>query len=465
MSQRRVVVTGLGALTPLGKNVSESWTNLVNSRSGLTPITKLPDFNENYDIPHQFPSSLSVGCIPSFYGHESNNDAYPENLFTSQDMRRMNKFSKYAIISTYEALKDAKLISQYREQQESNGKFKLNIANIDNFGCSIGSGIASISDTVDAVNTFNSKKKKKISPLLIPLILNNMAASHIAIKFGLRGPLTSTSTACATGGNSIGDAYHLIKLKKSDIMVCGAAEASIHPIALSGFYRAKSLSSTGISRPFDSSRDGFVLGEGAGILILEELEHALKRGCTKIYGEIVGYGMSSDAYHITAPDPTGNGALRAMQMATTNVNTNIDSKKPINWHVNCHSTSTKLGDFSEIQAITQLFRNTTQNKLINSGRIGCSSNKGSMGHLLGAAGAVEAIFTLKSLEQGIVPHTLNLNEVDPNIMEVCDNINNNANFKIELIKKKPMQIDLDYAISNSFGFGGVNASLCFKKYT
>lgn len=432
------MVTGLGCITPLGNSVKESWNKLLGSRSGIIPITKLEDYANEYKVhSNSIPETVTVGKVLNL-----NKD---EKLFTSQDQRRLSTFSQFALISSLEALKDSGLVN-------GNDAMRLDerLINPERIGCSIGSGIASIEDVYDTTLQFNNLNKR-VNPLFVPKILTNMAAGNVSIKFQLKGPSQSVSTACATGNNAIGDAYNLIKLGMQDACVAGASEACIHPLSLAGFVRAKSINTIdGVSRPFDMNRCGFVLGEGAGIVILESLDHARARGA-KILGEVCGYGLSSDAYHITSPSLGGDGALRAMRMAIGDVPINeID-------YVNAHATSTLLGDRAECSAIRNLLLN---DKIDNrSSPLYVSSNKGSMGHLLGAAGAVESIFTILSLYEQKMPHTLNLNHVggaqgDPT--ETFDGI--------EFVMNEPKRKELDYALCNSFGFGGVNTSLLFKRY-
>ncbi|CEP60067.1 fatty acid synthase CEM1 LALA0_S01e02278g [Lachancea lanzarotensis] len=420
----RVVVTGLGALTPLGKTVQESWTNLLRGKSGIRPVSELPDF-KNYE-PH-CPANVGVGNITGFDA----SDYGP--LFTSQDLRRMSLFTQFAVVAAQEALDDAGLLH------------KLNEINSEKFGCVIGSGIASIQDMYDSILGFD--RGKKLAPTFVPKILANMACGNVSIKFQLKGVSHCASTACATGNNAIGDAYNFIRLGYNDLCLAGASEACVHPLALSGFLRAKSITTDGISRPFDARRSGFVLGEGAGILVLESLQHAQKRGA-HIYAEVEGYGLSSDAHHITSPSENGEGASRAMKMALNTIDpTQVD-------YVNAHATSTILGDRAELQAITQIFANDPRDY-----RLKVSSNKGAIGHLLGAAGAVESIFTIKSLQDGVIPHTLNLEKVGGASGDHLESWQ-----QLDLVKGKPDSQKLRYALANSFGFGGINSSLLFRKW-
>lgn len=433
---RRVVVTGLGCVTPLGTTLKESWSNLLASKSGIIPITSLPKYSADYEpFVNSIPPTVTVGKIPPLENNSS--------LFNEQDQRRFSDFTKLAILASYEALQDAKLLDGL--------SIDTSKANLDRFGCIIGSGIASIQDIYSTTLSFHNDHKR-VNPLFIPKILTNMAAGNVSIKFNLRGISHCVSTACATGNNSIGDAYNFIRLGMQDICIAGASEACIHPLSLAGFIRAKSITTKdGISRPFDAKRSGFVLGEGAGMLVLESLENAHKRGAS-ILAEIKGYGLSSDAYHITSPCLDGNGAMRAMRMALDI--SKMESEKID--YVNAHATSTILGDRAECAAIRSALLPRRSNKPLF-----VSSNKGAMGHLLGAAGAVESIFTIMSLKNSIMPHTLNLKDVasakDDSFSDHFDGI--------ELIKDQPMKNDdLRYAMCNSFGFGGINTSLLFEKW-
>lgn len=439
MSQR-VVVTGLGCITPLGATLKQSWSNLLASKSGIVPITSLPNYLSDYEqFTNSIPPTVGVGKIPELQGDYS-------ALISAQDQRRVSEFTKLAILASHEALRDADLLEGDDELSVDKEK-----ANRDRFGCIIGTGIASIQDFYSTSVSFHNDRKR-VNPLFVPKILTNMAAGNVSIKFNLRGVSHCASTACATGNNSIGDAYNFIRLGMQDICLAGASESCIHPLSLAGFIRAKSITvKDGISRPFDAERSGFVLGEGAGMLVLESLENAQRRGA-KILAEIKGYGLSSDAYHITSPCPDGNGPMRAMQMALRIAQ--IDKNKI--GYVNAHATSTVLGDRAECVAIKSALLPT-----LNGDPLFVSSNKGAMGHLLGAAGAVESIFTIMSIKEGIMPHTLNLRKVSGAAGDSYED-----HFKgLSFVKEKPLKNpDLKYAMCNSFGFGGVNTSLVFKKW-
>lgn len=426
----RVVITGLGCRTPLGHSVRESWTNLLKGKSGIVPVTGLADYETEFkDV---IPKTVTVGKIPE-------GSVEPEGLITDQDRRRCANFTRLALLATHEALKGARLLED--DLTVTSG------VDLDRFGCIIGSGIGSIQDICSATQTLNNGKK--VSPLFVPRILANMAAGNVSIKFNLRGASHCVSTACATGNNAIGDAYNFIRLGMQDICVAGASESCINPLSLAGFIRAKSINTeNGVSRPFDARRSGFVLGEGAGIVVLESLESAKKRQAP-IIAEVKGYGLSSDAYHITSPSPNGDGARRAMQMALSEV----DHREV--GYVNAHATSTLLGDRAESLAIKNTFLQYRTKPLY------VSSNKGSIGHLLGAAGAVESIFTIMALREQIIPHTLNLETVAGAKGDDFD-----TQFSgIDFVKNQPRRDDeLHFAMCNSFGFGGVNTALLFERW-
>lgn len=417
----RVAVTGIGLVTPLGIGTLATWSNLIKGASGLISTKQLPDYKDGWD---KVPSKV-VGKVLNWD---------PERC-ADKDARRWALFTQYGIVATQEALDDANL------DLESVDKSK--------FGVAVGSGIGSFEDAYNNSIAFAEKGYKRVQPLFIPKLLNNMAAGNISIKYGLRGPLHSVSTACATGLNAIGDAYNFIHNGYADAMVCGGLEASIHPLALAGFARARSVVTEyedepwKASRPFDKDRNGFVLSEGCGILVLENMEMAKKRGA-RIYAEVAGYGLSGDANHITAPLEAGDGAYAAMKMALERAKVDpaeID-------YVNAHATLTVIGDRAENNAILTLFAKNSN--------LAVSSTKSSIGHLLGAAGAVEAAFTLKAIETGLVPPTLNLHNVgrhkdDDPTQFTFDYVANEA-------KKRPVR----HGLCNSFGFGGVNSSVLFS---
>ncbi|KAI5948676.1 CEM1 [Candida theae] len=432
----RVVITGAGMISPLGVGLKQNWSRLIANESGLVSTTQFPNYKqEGWD---QIPAKV-VGVVPK--GPLSEGKWNPDEHFTQEEFKRLAKFSQYGIACTQEAFKDAQLDPSTLKDPRS-------------VGVAVGSGIGSIQDVYDITTAFNEGGYRKVQPLFIPKLLNNMAAGNISIKFGLKGPLHAVSTACATGLQAIGDAYNFIKLNYADVMVCGGSESSIHPLALAGFARARSLVTefndepTKASRPFDKDRNGFVLSEGCGIVVLESLEHALKRGVTpdQIYGEIVGYGVSGDAHHITAPQDDGEGAYNAMLQALNRGKVDPQKVK----YVNAHATSTVIGDRAENNALNRLFPASTL----------VSSTKGSIGHLQGAAGAVETIFTLQAIKTGQVPPTLNLDHPGGKPGDEPDKFS-----KFDYVANKAKEgVDVEYGMCNSFGFGGVNSSLLIGRY-
>ena len=417
---RRVVVTGIGLLSSIGSQKEETWSNLLNGKSG---IKKIDDFNTD-----EFPCKIA--------GYISNNDK-SDNYFDitshldSREIKRNDRFIQYGIVAAKMAVEDAGI-------QDLSDKDKLNT------GVIAGSGIGGLETIYNGALTINNSGPRKLSPFFIPSSLINLLSGQISIKYGFKGPNHSVVTACATGAHSIGDAGEIIKRGAADIMIAGGAEAAVCELGLAGFCAARSLSTSFnetpelASRPWDKNRDGFVMGEGAGIVVLEELEHAKKRGA-KIYAELIGYGMSGDAYHITSPSEDGDGGFRAMKQSINMANI---SSEDINY-INAHGTSTIKGDEIELNAIMKLF-NKHENIFV-------SSTKSSIGHLLGAAGSVESIFSILAINNSIVPGTLNLeNPID------SKNIN--------LVAKEPKETKVNIALSNSFGFGGTNTALLFKNY-
>lgn len=427
----RVVVTGLGTITPLGVGVKTTWKSLIQSKSGLVSTNHLePQADWN-----QIPCKV-VGKVPE--GLKANDRWDANEHFNKSEQNRLALFTQYALVATEEAL--------------SNAKLDLSKDNIDKttIGVNIGSGIGSFHDIYHQSNTFKESGYKKINPFFIPKFLTNMASGNISIKYKLQGPNHAVSTACATGLNSVGDAYNFIKNGYSKVMISGSTELSIHPLALAGFARAKSVVTNYneapelASRPFDANRNGFVLGEGCGILILEELQHALDRGLTDedIYGEVVGYGLSGDGHHITAPPESGKGAQLAMEMALRQSHlepATID-------YINAHATSTRIGDLAENNAIYNVFK-------LNPNHLSISATKSSIGHLLGAAGSVESIVTLMALRENVIPPTLNLNDFDAKAAD---------KFVFDYVPNEPQARTIKHALNNSFGFGGVNSSIIFK---
>lgn len=438
-SGRRVVVTGLGLVTPLGIGVPHAWKQLITGKSGIISTNQLLDSEKYQDIPAKVVGKVPISetetrsTIPGIYNCNEH--------FTSHELRRYSTFIQYALVAAKEALEDSKWNP-------------LNLTEFDQerSGVCIGSGIGSFDDAANNSINFSNYGYRKIQPLFIPRLLANMASGNVSIKYGFKGVNHSVSTACATGIHSIGDSFRFIKDDYADVIVCGASEAAINPIALGGFARSKSVTTKfndkpeKASRPFDKERSGFVLGEGSGILVLEELEHALKRNA-KIYAEIKGYGLSGDSTHITTPSKDGDGAKRAMEMAMKRGN--IDPSKI--GYINAHATSTLLGDRAENYAIKTLFSKVNP-------KLKISSSKGQIGHLLGAAGSVEAIFTIMAIKEGIIPPTLNCDEPGMNDEDIKED------FMFDYVCNLPQKLDLNNALTNSFGFGGTNASLCISKY-
>ncbi len=415
---RRVVVTGIGAVTPLGIGAERVWKQILESQSGIRAI-------QSFDV-SDLPAKIA-GQVPR--GETSEGLFNPDDWIPTKDQRKMDEFIVFAMGAAVEAVEDS---GWKPEDQESK----------DRTGVMIGSGIGGLPSIMEGAITLQEKGPRRISPFFIPQSLINLASGHVSIRYGFSGPNHAVVTACSTGAHAIGDAARLIMWDDADVMVCGGAEAAICRLGLAGFAAARALSTnfndtpTRASRPWDKDRDGFVMGEGSGVLVLEELEHAKKRGA-KIYAEVIGYGMSGDAYHITAPTEDGRGAFRAMQNALKRANLNPDQID----YVNAHGTSTPLGDEIELGAVKRLFGDHAY-------KLSMSSTKSAIGHLLGAAGSVEAIFSILALRDGVVPPTLNLE----NPSEGCD---------IDLVPLQAKEKKLRYALSNSFGFGGTNASLIF----
>ncbi|OMP03162.1 hypothetical protein CCACVL1_02525 [Corchorus capsularis] len=414
---RRVVVTGLGMVTPLGCGVETTWKHLIQGKCGIRAVTP-EDLKMN-----AFDKETQMLTFDHIEGALS---------VWKEEHRSIARFISYALCAADEALEDAKWLPTEQEQKEKTG-------------VSIGGGTGSISDILDAAQMICEKRLRRLSPFFIPRILINMASGHVSMKYGFQGPNHAAVTACATGAHSIGDAMRMVQFGDADVMVAGGTESSIDALSIAGFCRTRALttkynsSPVEASRPFDCGRDGFVIGEGSGVMILEELEHAKRRGA-KIYAEVRGYGTSGDAYHITQPHTDGRGAILAMTRALKQSGLHPNQVD----YVNAHATSTPLGDAIEANAIKSIFTDHA-----TSGALAFSSTKGAVGHLLGAAGAVEAIFTVLAIHHGIAPLTLNLTKPDP--------IFNDA--FIPLTASKEMAVRA--ALSNSFGFGGTNASLLF----
>ena len=415
---RRVVVTGLGLVTPLASGVEPSWKRLIAAESGVRSIQTI----DVSDLP-----SKIAGQVP--IGDAANDHFNADDYVLPKDQRKMDQFIIYAMGAATQAVKDSGWLPQDEESRERTGVL-------------IGSGIGGLQGIYEASVLLHERGPRRITPFFIPAALINLASGNVSIKFGFKGPNTSVVTACSTGAHAIGDAARLIGLEDADVMVAGGAEATICRIGIAGFAAARALS-TGFndrperaSRPWDKARDGFVMGEGAGVVVLEELEHAKRRGA-KIYAEVIGYGLSGDAHHITAPSEDGSGAERAMRAALKRAQFNPEDID----YINAHGTSTPRGDEIELRAVKRVFGDWAY-------KLSMSSTKSAIGHLLGAAGAVEAIFSILAIRDQVVPPTLNLD--DPS--EGCD---------IDLVAKQAKSRKVRAALSNSFGFGGTNASLIF----
>lgn len=411
MKKRRVVVTGLGAVTPLGNDVDETWKNIVAGTSGIGSLTRV-----NAD---DFPAKVAAEL----------KDFDVEKFIKRKDARRMDRFSHYAVSAAFMAVEDAMLT--------------IDDSNAERVGVWIGSGIGGLETLEKQHETFLSRGYRRVSPFFVPMMIPDMATGQVSIMLGAKGVNSCTVTACATGTNSIGDAFKVIQRGDADVMITGGTEAPITKMAVAGFCASTALSTNPnpltASRPFDKNRDGFVMGEGAGILVLEELESALARGAN-IYAEIVGYGATGDAYHITAPAPGGEGGRRAMQLAIADgglTPTDID-------YINAHGTSTEYNDKYETLAIKEVFGEHAY-------QLAVSSTKSMTGHLLGAAGGIEAIFCILALKDNILPPTINLETPDPE----CD---------LDYVANKAREQNISVALSNSLGFGGHNATIVFKQF-
>jgi 3-oxoacyl-[acyl-carrier-protein] synthase II len=415
---RRVVVTGMGLVTPLGCGVEPSWKRLINGESGLRGI-------QAFDV-SDLPAKIG-GLVPR--GETSSGSFNADDWVPPKDQRKMDEFIVFGLAAAIQAVEDSGWKPEADEDRERTGVM-------------IGSGIGGLTTIAEGAITLKERGPRRMSPFFIPSALINLVSGHVSIKYGFKGPNHAVVTACSTGAHAIGDAARLIQLEDADVMVAGGAEAAICRLGIAGFAAARALS-TGFnddppraSRPWDKDRDGFVMGEGAGVVVLEEYEHAKKRGA-KIYAEVVGYGLSGDAYHITAPSENGDGAFRAMRAALTRAKSNTDEID----YINAHGTSTPLGDEIELGAVKRLFGDSAY-------KLSMSSTKSAIGHLLGAAGSVEAIFSILSIRDQVVPPTRNLD----NPSEGCD---------IDLVPHQAKQRKVRKALSNSFGFGGTNASLVF----
>ncbi|RRJ65308.1 beta-ketoacyl-[acyl-carrier-protein] synthase II [Paenibacillus oralis] len=408
--KHRVVITGMGVVTALGQDLDTLWNNLVQGKSGVSAI-------DSFDV-SEYPTRIAASV----------KDFNPEDYMDRKEARKMDRFVQFAAAAAKSALEDSSL--NIAEQ-----------ADPERVGVMIGSGIGGLGTWEDQHNILLEKGPKRVSPFFIPMMIANMASGYVSILFGAKGPNTTAVTACATGTHSIGDSYKLIQRGDADVMICGGAEATIRPTGLAGFCSMRAMSTRNdepekASRPFDLERDGFVMGEGAGIFILEELEHAKKRGA-KIYGEVIGYGLSADAHHMTEPDP--NGPERCMKMAIRDAGIEPEQID----YINAHGTSTPVGDRSETIAIKNALGDHAY-------KVAVSSTKSMTGHLLGAAGGVEGVICGLTLKHGVIPPTINLEHPDPE----CD---------LDYVPNVARKADVRVAMSNSFGFGGHNATIIIKK--
>ena len=411
MSKRRVVITGMGMVSPVGLSVKESWTNILAGKSGIAPIT-------HFD---------TTGFSTTFGGTVKNFDA--GNYLSAKDAKKMDPFIHYGIAASIEAIKDAGL--------------EVNEQNAERIGVAIGSGIGGLPGIEKGHEAYMKGGPRKISPFFVPSNIINMISGHVSIMYGLKGPNIALVTACATGTHSIGDAARLIEYGDADVMIAGGAEMATSPCGLGGFGSARALSTRNdnpeaASRPWDKDRDGFVLSDGAGVMVLEEYEHAKARGA-RIYAEVCGYGMSGDAYHMTLPSEGGEGASRCMVNALRNGGINPEQIG----YINAHGTSTPAGDIAETMAAKRTFGDHAY-------KLAMSSTKSMTGHLLGAAGGIEAIFSALAVYEQVAPPTINLDNPD----EGCD---------LNYVAHSAQEMAIDYALSNSFGFGGTNATLLLGK--
>jgi 3-oxoacyl-[acyl-carrier-protein] synthase II len=417
---RRVVVTGLGMVSPLACGVETTWQRLINGQSGVKHV-------ETFDV-SDLPCKIA-GVIPR--GDGSGGSYNPDQWMEPKEQRKVDEFITFAMCAARQAIEDSGWLPTSYEDQIATGTM-------------IGSGIGGIQGIAETAIILKEKGPRRVSPFFIPGRLINLASGYVSIEFGLKGPNHAVVTACSTGAHAIGDAARLIQLEDADVMVAGGTESPIGRLSMAGFAASRALSThfndtpERASRPYDKDRDGFVMGEGAGVVVLEEYEHAKRRGA-KIYAELIGYGMSGDAHHITAPSPEGDGAFRSMKGALRSAKiepAEVD-------YINAHGTSTPLGDEIELGAVQRLVGNAA-------GRISMSSTKSSIGHLLGAAGAVEAIFSILAIRDRVAPPTINLD-------------NPSVETSIDLVPHQARERDIDIVLSNSFGFGGTNASLVFRR--
>ncbi|WP_178024700.1 beta-ketoacyl-ACP synthase II [uncultured Paenibacillus sp.] len=408
----RVVITGMGILSPLGNDVDTFWQGLKEGRSGISPI-------DRFDAA-AFGTRIA-GQVRGFDG---------EAVFGRKEARKMDLFCQFALFAAEQAIQDAGLVPEKLDRER--------------FGVYVGSGIGGIETLADNVKVLEERGPNRVSPSLVPMMISNMAAAQISIRFGALGETLSPVTACSIGNSSIGEAFRLIRSGGADVMIAGGTEAAVHPLALASFGNATALSKRNdspeqASRPFDANRDGFVMGEGAGIVVLESLTHALQRGA-RIHGEVIGYGASSDAYHVVASHPEGLGAYQAMKRAIASAGIAPEQVNVIS----AHATSTQVGDLGETKGIKKAFGEHAY-------RIPVTANKSMIGHMFGAAGGAEAIALVQSLKEGIIPPTINLMNPDPE----CD---------LDYVPNQARQADLEIGLSNSFGFGGHNAVIVLRKY-
>jgi 3-oxoacyl-[acyl-carrier-protein] synthase II len=416
---RRVVVTGIGLVTPLGLGVDNNWSRLTNGESGIQKVTQF----DTSDLPCKIAASIPEGP-------KSENKFNPNDWVTPKDQRKMGKFIVIAMAAAAQAIEDS-------------GWAPTDEESLERTGVMIGSGIGGLQVIYDGSVLLSELGYRRLTPYFIPACLINMASGHVSMKYGYKGPNHSVVTACSTGAHAIGDASRLVAYGDADVIIAGGTEAAVSRMGIAGFCSCRALSTKyndapeNACRPWDKDRDGFVMGDGAGIVVLEEYEHAKKRGA-KIYAELVGYGMSGDAHHITSPPPDGNGGFRAMRNALKRAGLNPEDID----YINAHGTSTPVGDEIELNAVKRLFHNSKDDLCM-------SSTKSSIGHLLGAAGGVEAIYSILAMNNGVIPPTLNLD-------------NPSEGFDINLVPKVAQEKKLNAVMSNSFGFGGTNASLIFK---
>ena len=412
MARKRIVVTGMGAVTPVGNCVADSWDAVCAGTPGITRISRFD----------------TEGFAAQIAGEVKDFD--PRQYVDAREVRRMDRFTQYAVAAGQQAMDDSGL--------------DINGHNTDRIGVFVGSGIGGIESLESQFAVMAARGPSRLSPFLIPMLLTDTAAGAISIRFGLRGPNLAVVSACATGAHAVGEGAAAIRRGDADVMICGSSEAAVTPMTIAGFAAMRALSTrndapAAASRPFEKQRDGFVVGEGAGILVLESLEHALHRGA-RIYGEVAGYGATADASHITAPPADGEGAARAMRSALNQAQLAPQDLQ----YINAHGTSTPLNDRAETQAIKAVFG-------AHAGRLAVSSTKSMTGHLLGGAGGVESVFCLKAIEDNLIPPTINYEQPDPE----CD---------LDYVPNSARSADINAAMNNSFGFGGHNASLVFTRY-